>query len=100
MIKKLYVIYNEIFNDEDKDIILNFNAINKDEYINKIYEIESKYTIIDYNDFVSKHQNLKMEELENIIKEMNNKRIHINMIFDKDAIYEDYKYVDYFLNNK
>ena len=34
-IKNLYLIFEELFIDEDKDIILNYNTKNKKKYINR-----------------------------------------------------------------
>lgn len=99
-IKNLYVIFEELFIDEDKDIILNYNTKSKKKYIKKIYELKNKYRIIEYNDFVMENSNLSQEELENKVKEITNNRIHINMIFDKDSTFSDIEYVDKYFNNE
>ena len=99
-IKNLYVIFEELFIDEDKDIILNYNTQSKEKYINKIHELKDKYKIIEFNDFVMENSDLSQEELENKFKEMTNNRIHINMIFDKDNIFSDIEYVDEYFNNE
>lgn len=99
-IKNLYLIFEELFIDEDKDIILNYNTKNKKKYINKIFELKSKYKIVEFNDLIMNNSNLSQEELEKKVKEMTNNRIHINMIFDKDSIFSDIEYVDKYFNNE
>lgn len=99
-IKNLYLIFEELFIDEDKDIILNYNTKNKKKYINKIFELKSKYKIVEFNDLIMNNSNLSQEELEKKVKEMTNNRIHINMIFDKDSIFSDIEYVDKYFNKE
>ena len=99
-IKNLYLIFEELFIDEDKDIILNYNTKNKKKYINKIFELKSKYKIVEFNDLIMNNSNLSQEELENKVKEITNNRIHINMIFDKDSIFSDIEYVDKYFNKE
>ena len=99
-IKNLYLIFEELFIDEDKDIILNYNTKNKKKYINKIFELKSKYKIVEFNDLIMNNSNLSQEELEKKVKEMTNNRIHINMIFDKDSTFSDIEYVDKYFNNE
>ena len=99
-IKNLYLIFEELFIDEDKDIILNYNTKSKKKYINKIFELKSKYKIVEFNDLIMNNSNLSQEELENKVKEITNNRIHINMIFDKDSTFSDIEYVDKYFNKE
>lgn len=99
-IKNLYVIFEELFIDEDKDIILKYITKSKKKYIDKIFELKNKYKIIEFNDLITNNNDLSQEELENKVKEMTNNRIHINMIFDKDSIFSDIEYVNKYFNKE